>query len=760
MTVRDAAAPTACAEAEPRPAVIKWGTNWRQRLRLTPLYLALAAADRLAGAVPARAAPRLPPWRKGLSVVIPERDAPAMLAEALATVRHALAGVDEPHQVIVVANGTPAGAYDDLKAQFPEVEFVHADLPLGFVDAIERGVARARYDWTYLMNNDMTLDVDTLSALLPSRSDDVFAVASQIYQQSADGRREETGFTDWYIDHSGLQLYHAPVRDDAVAPHLCASGGAALFRTAMLRRYLPASRCYHPFYWEDVEWGVRAWRDGLRVLFSPRSRVSHRHRASTARFFSETELGRIVQRNRWLFDARHGVTRNGLDWLMDRICDLPYETQRDFARLPVSVGVFRARLSAQRNPQPLRPPELRSAHGGPAVLRRASYGFRLGEGIAGRPARRRMLLITPFAVFPPRHGGARRVAEIVRALGIEYDVVLITDEAQLYDARSLAHFDGLHAVHLVQRDKDAHARGGEPLADRIRSHCHRALVSAVDIALTEYQPELVQVEHAELAGLIRCKRAGQRWILDLHDAYGPADFDDADAAQRFESEILGGYDAVTVCSDEDRALIRHPRTVSIRNGSSVPLEGYRASKGAQLLFMGPFRYARNLQGILEFARDAFPAIRAAHPAARLLVLGGDGAPDIARRHPVLVQPGIDVVGHRDDVAAALRQCTLTVNPLTGIRGSALKLVESLTAGRVCVGTHESARGFVDAGFGGLVTVPDVAAMAAPIIELLTFDDMRHRLERPQPDLLAPHQWTHCLQPHMHLCAGLVASPQA
>ena len=208
-------------------------------MRLAPLYLALAAADRLAGVMPARAAPRQPPWRKGVSVVIPERDAPAMLAEALATLRHALAGVDEPHQVIVVANGTPAAAYDGLKAQFPEVEFEHADVPLGFVGAIERGVARARYDWTYLMNNDMTLDADTLTALLPARGDDVFAVASQIYQQSADGRREETGFTDWYIDHSGLQLWHAPVRDDAVTPHLCASGGAALFRTAVLRRYLP-----------------------------------------------------------------------------------------------------------------------------------------------------------------------------------------------------------------------------------------------------------------------------------------------------------------------------------------------------------------------------------------------------------------------------------------------------------------------------------------------------------------------------------------
>ena len=626
----DSAGSTARASATSRPPVVTWGTSWRQRLRLAPLYFALAAADRLAAAVPARPPRRLPSWRKGVSIVIPERAAPAMLAEALATVRHALDRVDEPHQVIVVANGTPAAAYGDLKAQFPEVEFAHTDEPLGFVGAIERGVARARYDWTYLMNNDMTLDADALAVLLPARDADVFAVASQIYQQNADGRREETGFTDWYIDHTGLQLYHAPVRDEGrVVPHLCASGGAALFRTAALRRYLPASRGYHPFYWEDVEWGVRAWRDGLRVLFAPRSRVSHRHRASTARFFAEPELGRIVQRNRWLFDARHGVTDHGLAWLMNRICDLPYETQREFAGFPLAAGVFRARLSARRHPQPLRPPKLLAARGEAAVLRRPSYSFGLRAGIAEGPPRRRLLLITPFAVFPPRHGGARRVAELVRALGDEYDVVLVTDEARLYDARSFAHLDGLYAVHLVQRDQDLDTKDGDSLAERIRSHCHPALVAAVERALAEYRPDLVQVEHVELADLIRCKRDGERWILDLHDAYGPADFADADAAERFEGEVLAAFDAVTVCSDEDRALIRHSRTVSIRNGSAVPVGGYHPSMGAQLLFIGPFRYPRNLQGILDFARDAFPAIRAAHPAVRLLVLGGDGAPDIA-----------------------------------------------------------------------------------------------------------------------------------
>ena len=73
--------------------------------------------------------------------------------------------------------------------------------------------------------------------------------------------------------------------------------------------------------------------------------------------------------------------------------------------------------------------------------------------------------------------------------------------------------------------------------------------------------------------------------------------------------------------------------------------------------------------------------------------------------------GVQVVGHRDDVPALLAQCALTINPLAHIRGSAIKLVESLAAGRVCVTTVDGARGFAIGAPPGLVIVPDVAAMA-------------------------------------------------
>ena len=153
----------------------------------------------------------------------------------------------------------------------------------------------------------MTLDRAALSEVASQRSRDVFSISSQIFQRSNDGRREETGFTDWYVDAAGLRLYHAPPPASA-SLQLCASGGASLFRTSLLARYLPASRAYDPFYWEDVEWSVRAWREGYEVLFCPDSLASHRHRATTSRFYAREELDRIVERNRVLFDARHDAS--------------------------------------------------------------------------------------------------------------------------------------------------------------------------------------------------------------------------------------------------------------------------------------------------------------------------------------------------------------------------------------------------------------------------------------------------------------------
>src|SRR5947199_845810 len=161
-----------------------WGNHLRQRLRLAPLYCAIVLADRLA-AMSRRGPPKIESdaWRAGISVVIPDRDAPQMLEQALDCVSVALEGIAEPSQIIVVANGAPRERYDAVLARHASVQLIHIAEPRGFSAAIRIGLDAARHDWTLLLNNDVTLERYALRELAALRGGDVFAIGAQILQQ-------------------------------------------------------------------------------------------------------------------------------------------------------------------------------------------------------------------------------------------------------------------------------------------------------------------------------------------------------------------------------------------------------------------------------------------------------------------------------------------------------------------------------------------------------------------------------------------------
>jgi glycosyltransferase involved in cell wall biosynthesis len=221
---------------------------------------------------------------------------------------------------------------------------------------------------------------------------------------------------------------------------------------------------------------------------------------------------------------------------------------------------------------------------------------------------------------------------------------------------------------------------------------------------------------------------------------------------------VAAFDAATACSGEDAALVTHPRCAVVPNGARLAFDDYVPSAGQRVLFVGPFRYAPNREGIAEFIASAWPAIRAEVPQATLTILGGDEHAAWTRGDPRFGAEGVEVLGHRDDVPRLLAQCALTINPLTGIRGSAVKLVESLAAGRVCVTTVEGARGMT-APLAALSVVDRVAAMAQPIIGLLRDPALRHRREAPDRAALAPFGWDESVARQRALYDALCARPE-
>ncbi len=240
----------------------------------------------------------------GLSVLIPERDNAAELAECLASVRQAAARLSEPTEVIVLVNGSPPFDYEMLRARHPEARWRFFKKPLGFGGAVRAGLRAVRHDWTYLLNSDVALDAEALAQSAVHRHAGIFSIASRIRLKDPTKFQDETNWTKLFID-DGLVTIHDCIADfDETVPGFYAGGGASLFQTRLLRQFARVS-AYDPFYWEDVEWGWRARKLGYGSLFCPTSVAHHTRRSTISRAYPPEEIERIWARNRLLFQLRN-----------------------------------------------------------------------------------------------------------------------------------------------------------------------------------------------------------------------------------------------------------------------------------------------------------------------------------------------------------------------------------------------------------------------------------------------------------------------
>ena len=91
-----------------------------RRIRRELFFRRILRAIQLSASTDSPASGRLSAdWIGGVSVVIPERATPNLLARALACLMAALDRTREPSEIIVVVNGSPMKEYDYLAAEYP-----------------------------------------------------------------------------------------------------------------------------------------------------------------------------------------------------------------------------------------------------------------------------------------------------------------------------------------------------------------------------------------------------------------------------------------------------------------------------------------------------------------------------------------------------------------------------------------------------------------------------------------------------------------
>ncbi len=197
----------------------------------------------------------------------------------------------------------------------------------------------------------------------------------------------------------------------------------------------------------------------------------------------------------------------------------------------------------------------------------------------------------------------------------------------------------------------------------------------------------------------------------------------------FETQVANRADASLLASEAEAELFWHrsgAKNISALNNGIDTVYYDPAVKFKKLhpvfpdpliVFTGQMDYRPNIEAASDFAINAFPAIRAAHPETAFAIVGRNPTQAVV---DLSALPGVMVTGAVDDVRTWLAGADVVVAPLRIARGIQNKVLEAMAMARPVVASTAAAEG-IDATDGQHFRVAAHAKEEAEIVIALLHD---------------------------------------
>jgi GT2 family glycosyltransferase/glycosyltransferase involved in cell wall biosynthesis len=642
------------------------------------------------------------PAPSGISVVIPSRNGLPLLEALLPALIE-----QQPDEVIVVDNGS-----DDRSTEsIPGIVVERSEAALSFAQAVNRGIARARYSHILLLNNDMLVQPGFLKELSTAfdQVPDLFCATAQIFFPEGQ-RREETGKAVWKRENPT----DFPVRCDLPIPGenlsyvLYGSGGCSLFDAAKLRALSGLNEIYQPAYVEDLDLGYRAWLQQWPSVFVAPAMVEHRHRATMSRYHSPEAIDAMVQRNYLKFAASTGSQPIWRDAIA--------RSSQDAWKLPFTVPVS-GTLSDET---------FSLCSGDVAVFP--------GRAKRGLPV---VLIATAYLPFPLAHGGAVRIFNLVARAAPDFDQLMVAfcDELTTPPTELLE----LCVEIVMVKRKGTHYRIATERPDMVEELDSPAYHGALKQMVKKWNPAIAQLEFTPMAQYAPDCRPAKTILVehditfDLHEQLvktNPSWEAEHQLAkwQTFERGAWPQVDRVVTMSSKDAKVVGLPGASCLPNG--VDLQRFQPQLGREepgrVLFIGSFTHLPNLLALEFFVNEIWPKLDDLKPT--LHVIAGarhEYYLDFYRKR--IDAPRMELEGFVSDVRSAYARAGVVIAPLTASAGTNIKILEAMAMGKAIVSTPAGING-LDVSEGVLVE-RDAAHFAKALRTCLTDRTERERLAK-------------------------------
>jgi GT2 family glycosyltransferase len=267
---------------------------------------------------------------RGVSVVVPNWNGADLLAKNLPAVLAAVQAHPASAELIVVDDGSE----DDSRAVVSGlggIRLVTHAKNRGFGAACMTGVLAARHDLVLLLNSDARPESGALAPLCRAfDAEDTFAASPLVLNEAGEvtgvtisvpylrrGRIRYRGDTARSLTHAGALPWYT----------LFPSGGAVVVHRERFLALGGFDPLFHPFYYEDTDLGLCAWRRGWSCVVVPEGRVTHPDGGTIRRSFNRFRIAVIRKRNRVLFHCKN------LTDPRDFAAHLAQQLRRSLARL-------------------------------------------------------------------------------------------------------------------------------------------------------------------------------------------------------------------------------------------------------------------------------------------------------------------------------------------------------------------------------------------------------------------------------------------
>ncbi len=255
-------------------------------------------------------------YKKSVSIVIPNYNGKDLLATYLPYTLRAIRSEGVRFEIIVVDDASEDDSVAFLNEKYPQVIIIQNNENRGFSYTCNTGLRYAQYELVLFLNSDIKLTQDYFSKQWQYFKDpDTFGVMGKILV--SDGKKIEVAAR--YPSLLGFKLksnrlFYFKKSPGKATPTLFLSGANALICAEKLRELGGFDEIYSPYYSEDLDLGIRAWRVGWKSHYEHQSTCYHLGSHTTKNHCDKSWVKQVYFRNRIIFHAIHIETNQLPFW--------------------------------------------------------------------------------------------------------------------------------------------------------------------------------------------------------------------------------------------------------------------------------------------------------------------------------------------------------------------------------------------------------------------------------------------------------------